>query len=392
MAYRGPYGKAGPGTSRSRSDPYGKASFCVFVGNLPFDVKWQEIKDVFRECGDVEHVELMTEGGEKGGRSKGCAIVSFRSREDAERAVEELHDVDLHGRPMLVREDREGGQQGPSAARGNGKASGKGSGKASRLFVGNLAWSVTWQDLKDVFRTVGEVNHVELMTEGHVPGGRSKGCAIVEFRDRNDAKRAIAELNDTELAGRPMLVRADEVESAPMKGGFGGAGGDAEDELRCRVFVGNLDFSVTWQDLKDHMREVGEVVFAEVMTEGGVKGGRSKGCGIVQFATLGAAQRAVDRLHDSDLKGRPILVAPDEKRLLPTSHAKGGKGGDSEDELLCRVFVANLDFSVSWQDLKDHMRDVGEVTFAEVMTEGVHSERWHQRENPPRRPRRPPRL
>merc|ERR1712187_1033532 len=96
----------------------------------------------------------------------------------------------------------------------------------------------------------------------------------------------------------------------PLRSAKGGTGGAMEDELRCRVFVANLDFSVTWQQLKDHMREAGEVVFAEVMTEGGVKGGRSKGCGIVQFATLGAAQRARTRMHDSLLNGRPILVAP----------------------------------------------------------------------------------
>ena len=59
--------------------------------------------------------------------------------------------------------------------------------------------------------------------------------------------------------------------------------------------------------------DVGDVVFAEVMTEGGVKGGRSKGCGIVQFATIGAAHRAVERLHDSMLNGRPILVVPSEE-------------------------------------------------------------------------------
>merc|ERR1712176_388362 len=102
----------------------------------------------------------------------------------------------------------------------------------------------------------------------------------------------------------------DEAVAMPIHGGKGGIGADMEDELRCRVFVANLDCSVSWQDLKDHMREVGEVVFVEVMTEGGVKGGRSKGCGIVQFATLGAAQRAVKRLHDSMLNGRSILVRP----------------------------------------------------------------------------------
>merc|ERR1719454_1849676 len=125
-----------------------------------------------------------------------------------------------------------------------------------------------------------------------------------------------------------MLVREDEAAATPMHRGKGGKGADMDDELRCRVFVGNLDYSVTWQELKDHMREVGEVVFAEVMTEGGVKGGRSKGCGLVQFATLGAAQRAVKRLHDSMLNGRPILVVPSAEDVAgrPKMMHEDGKG------------------------------------------------------------------
>ncbi|CAE8689810.1 unnamed protein product, partial [Polarella glacialis] len=41
----------------------------------------------------------------------------------------------------------------------------------------------------------------------------------------------------------------------------------------------------------------------------------------------------------------------------------GGRGGDSN----CRVFVGNLPFSTSWQDLKDHMRSVGEVVHCDIL-------------------------
>ena len=67
------------------------------------------------------------------------------------------------------------------------------------------------------------------------------------------------------------------------KGGGGGGGGDRPPAFNgpqgCRVYVGNLSWDVAWQDLKDHMRQVGEVTFCDVMTEGGGRDGRSKGCG-----------------------------------------------------------------------------------------------------------------
>ena len=66
-------------------------------------------------------------------------------------------------------------------------------------------------------------------------------------------------------------------------GGGGGGGGDRPPAFNgpqgCRVYVGNLSWDVAWQDLKDHMRQVGEVTFCDVMTEGGGRDGRSKGCG-----------------------------------------------------------------------------------------------------------------
>jgi hypothetical protein len=65
--------------------------------------------------------------------------------------------------------------------------------------------------------------------------------------------------------------------AAPASGGFGGDSGPS------RVYVGNLSWDVDWQALKDHMGQVGEVTFCEVMTEGG---GRSKGCGYVDCRTL----------------------------------------------------------------------------------------------------------
>lgn len=60
------------------------------------------------------------------------------------------------------------------------------------------------------------------------------------------------------------------------------------------------------QDLKDHMRGLGgDVVRADVMTD---QGGRSRGCGIVEFANAEQASQAIEQLNNSDLKGRMIFV------------------------------------------------------------------------------------
>ena len=81
------------------------------------------------------------------------------------------------------------------------------SGRSKRVYVGNLAWSVSWQDLKDLFKTTGhEVTRADVMT---TYDGRSKGCGIVEFASTEGSKQAILTLNDTELHGRQIFVRED---------------------------------------------------------------------------------------------------------------------------------------------------------------------------------------
>jgi len=75
-----------------------------------------------------------------------------------------------------------------------------------------------------------------------------------------------------------------------------------------RVYVGNLSFGVSWQDLKDHMRKVGNVVRADVLTN---PAGRSRGGGVVEYETVEQANASIDTLNDTELDGRKIFVRPD---------------------------------------------------------------------------------
>lgn len=65
------------------------------------------------------------------------------------------------------------------------------------------------------------------------------------------AKNAISQLTESELMGRPILVREDRGDSGKHGRGVGGAAG-------AKVYVGNLSWEVQWQQLKDHMRMVRE--------------------------------------------------------------------------------------------------------------------------------------
>jgi len=138
-----------------------------------------------------------------------------------------------------------------------------------------------------------------------------------------------------------------------------------------RLYVGNLSYGVSWQDLKDHMRAAGNVVFAEVLAD---PTGRSKGCGIVEYATRSDAIRAIKTLNESELDGRLIFLREDrEDRNRPPSPPPQRTSyrisvpEDTTDTPGCQVFVHNLPYSTSWQDLKDIFRTVGTVVRADIL-------------------------
>ena len=243
-----------------------------------------------------------------------------------------------------------------------------------RVYIGNLAWEVSWQDLKDLMKNTGhEVTRADVMTG---PGGRSNGCGIVEFATADGAQQAILTLNDTALNGRQIFVREDREERNSGGGGFpsrtstGSSNGghrfsSGEKGQGRRVYIGNLSWDVAWQDLKDHMRQAGDVVHAEVICE---QNGRSKGCGIVEFATDEEAKEAISTLTDTDLKGRMIFVRED-RESAGAGAAVGQQHGGGERVQNTSVYVWNLAYETSWQELKDHMRRAGNVDQATVLTD-----------------------
>ena len=96
---------------------------------------------------------------------------------------------------------------------------------ATKLYVGNLAYSVTDQTLEDLFTPFGNVRSAQVIQDRDT--GRSKGFGFVEMENANDANAAINGLHDQQHDGRPLTVNeAKPRESRPSRGGgYGGGGG-----------------------------------------------------------------------------------------------------------------------------------------------------------------------
>lgn len=90
-----------------------------------------------------------------------------------------------------------------------------------RIYVGNLSYQTTEADLTDLFEQVGQVESVNIITDRDT--GRSKGFGFVEMNDE-DAEKAIAQFNGTEVNGRSVTVNEarPREERGGGRGGFGG--------------------------------------------------------------------------------------------------------------------------------------------------------------------------
>jgi cold-inducible RNA-binding protein len=92
---------------------------------------------------------------------------------------------------------------------------------STKLYVGNISFNTTNQDLNDLFGTVGTVQSANVVEDRET--GRSRGFAFVEMASKEDADNAIAQLNGKEVDGRELKV--NEAKPREDRGGRGGYGG-----------------------------------------------------------------------------------------------------------------------------------------------------------------------
>jgi RNA recognition motif-containing protein len=90
-----------------------------------------------------------------------------------------------------------------------------------KLYVGNLAYSISDSDLQAMFAPFGSVQSAQVIMDRDT--GRSKGFGFVEMNSDDEAQAAIAGLNGQEKEGRPLTV--NEARPKPEGGGRGGFGG-----------------------------------------------------------------------------------------------------------------------------------------------------------------------
>ena len=92
----------------------------------------------------------------------------------------------------------------------------------TNIYVGNLSFNATEEDIRQAFAQYGEVSSVNIITDRET--GRSRGFAFVEMPDGAQAKEAIEQVNLAEIDGRKITVNEARPKRDRPRGGGGGGG------------------------------------------------------------------------------------------------------------------------------------------------------------------------
>ncbi|PKI84142.1 hypothetical protein MVES1_002094 [Malassezia vespertilionis] len=241
----GSQGSAGPRTTFSTATAAAsdrRTQLCV--RNLPYSVRWQDVKDLFRRAGTVLRADVRLVDN----RSCGTGTVLFATEADALRARDTLHGYNWQGRvldvqlerdmmPMPAESDekrvahmqslpgletlplpptrvrrsslhvqplRTDEWNAPGNAAQPGGAPMPFPGRV--LFIGNLPFHCQWQDLKDLFRAAGNIQRADVALNAD---GRSRGFGTVLFASPEDAQNAVRLYHGYEYNGRILKVHFD---------------------------------------------------------------------------------------------------------------------------------------------------------------------------------------
>ncbi|TRY90167.1 hypothetical protein DNTS_033355 [Danionella cerebrum] len=254
----------------------------VFISNIPYEMKWQAIKDLMREKGNPTRGSINP------------AVLSPPLRSLMLRSVE-------------------------------------------RAVIGEVTYVELFKDGEGKSRvSVGE----------SVPGlnGYTVGCGVVEFKDEDFVKKAIEIMNKHDLNGRPLNIKEDpdgeharrvlQKANRMFGGGRGQDSGSSMNlpqsiannpnippeiisalrngRLGSTVFIANLDFKVGWKKLKEVFSIAGSVKRADVKED---KDGKSRGMGTVTFEQPLEAVQAVSMFNGQMLFDRQMHVKMDDKSL-----------------------------------------------------------------------------
>ncbi|KAI0362132.1 polyadenylate binding protein [Trametes cingulata] len=318
-------------------------SASLYVGELDPTVTEAMLFEIFNMIGPVASIRVCRDAVTR--RSLGYAYVNYLNAADGERALEQLNYSLIKGRACRIM-----WSQRDPALRKTGQGN---------IFIKNLDEQIDNKALHDTFAAFGNVLSCKVATDEH---GRSKGYGFVHYETAEAAETAIKAVNGMLLNDKKVYVghhisrkeRQSKLEE--MKAQF------------TNIYVKNIDPEVTQEEFVKLFEPFGKITSAVLQTD---DEGKSRGFGFVNFETHEEAQKAVDALHDSEVRGRKLFVARAQKKAereeeLRRSYEQAKMEKMSKYQGV-NLYIKNLEDDIDDDRLRQEFEPFGTITSAKVM-------------------------
>ncbi|KAK3435304.1 heterogeneous nuclear ribonucleoprotein Q [Eucalyptus grandis] len=247
----------------------------VFIGGLPRDILEEELRDLCEPIGEIHEIRLMKDKGT--GESKGYAFVAYRTREMAQKAIEELHSKEFKGKTLRCSLSE----------------------TKNRLFIGNVPKSWTEDEFRKIIEDVGPgVENIELIKDPQNPG-RNRGFAFILYYNNAcaDYSRQKMASSNFKLDGNTPTVTWADPKSAPDH--------SAASQVKA-LYVKNIPDNTTTEQLKEIFQRHGEVT--KVVMPPSKSGSSKRDFGFVHYAERSSALKAVKDTEKYEIDGHALEV------------------------------------------------------------------------------------
>ncbi|KAL7867009.1 hypothetical protein AOLI_G00148230 [Acnodon oligacanthus] len=310
--------KKAKGTPPAKKAKADGETFSLFVGNLNADKGFDELKEAIakffkKESLDIQDVRL--------GGSKKFGYVDFASEEEMQKALT------LNGKKCMglaLKLDR-------ARSKENSQENKKEK-DARTLFVKNLPYTITQDELKEIFDQAIDIR----IPMGY--NGSSRGIAYIEFKTEAIAEKMLEETQGSDVQGRSIMVDFTGAKSQQQQGGRGAAFSSGPGGASKVLVVNNLAFSATEESLQSVFEKAVGIRIPQ-------NNGRAKGFAFVEFESTDDAKEALDSCNNIEVEGRTIR--------LEFSQSRGDGGGKGSSGPTKTLFVKGLSEDTTEQTLRD---------------------------------------
>lgn len=180
-----------------------KANFTnVYAKNIDLDFSEEEFKKLFEAYGKITSIYLEKDHE---GKSKGFGFVNFENHESAVKAVDELNDKEINGQKIYVGRAQKKRERLEELKKQyeNTRLEKLSKYQGVNLFIKNLDDTIDSEKLEEEFKPFGSITSARVMVD---ETGKSKGFGFVCFSSPEEATKAITEMNQRMIYGKPLYV------------------------------------------------------------------------------------------------------------------------------------------------------------------------------------------